>query len=365
LLIDLPAQSGKRMATLDELKGVAIVLIIVYHCTGLLGFDNLFQGQSGVDIFLVLSGLGLALSLKDEGTKEFLIRRLAALMPRYWTALALITVSNTLVLGHRDSVWDFGMHVLALHVIVPDSFYAIDGALWFMGMIIPLYGVAAALRPWLRAGLADRVIVSGLALTIVCHLLCNLNQADTEVIIPTVVVRIPEFFLGLATGSLLRHGSKDTTLATPVLAWAVLFYGLYAATVDPRLLTSANPAFGAVWSVWYLLLIVACAETPVRILRRMAKWTGTRSFELYLYHQPFMVDYNRHIWYQYNQQIHPTSGQLLVGIAIGFVLTVGVCLLAEALASRLIPASNHPGPRLSLAAGAITLFWIGKVIQLY
>ncbi len=359
--LDRPAQPGSRMAVLDELKGIAIFLILVYHCTGLLGFDNLSQGQAGVDIFLALSGLGLAWSLKDEGAGGFLVRRLATLMPRYWTALAIITVLNALVLGHRETGWDFGMHALALHVVFPDGFYAIDGALWFMGMIVPLYGAAAALRPWLRAGRADRVIATGLALTVASHLLYGVAQADTDVIVPTVIVRIPEFFLGLALGSLLRRGLANTTLATPVLAWAVLLYGLYAAIVDPRLLTSPNPAFGAIWSGWYLLLAASCAGGFVRLLRTVAGWLGTISFEFYLYHQPFVVEYNRHLWYQINHGAAPTTGQLLIGIGLGFVLTIGVCLLTRTLGSRLVPAGLTPGQRLTIAAGVITLFWAGDV----
>jgi len=358
--LSVTARPGGRSASVDELKGLAIFLVLVYHCGGLLGFGNWSQGQAGVDIFLALSGLGLAWSLRDEGAGAFLVRRLAALMPRYWAALAVLTVLNAWVLGHRESAWDVGVHALALQVVVTDSFYAVNGSLWFMGMIVPLYGAAAALRPWLRDGRADRVVVAGLALAVVCHLLSTLAGSDGDILVPTVVVRIPEFFLGLAAGCLLRRGSGDTTLWTPPLGWAVLLYGLYAAAVDPRLLTTSSIAFGPVWAAWYLLA-TAAPWAPVRRLRRAAGWFGAISFEFYLYHQPFVVEYNRHLCYQLNHGAAPTTIQLLPGIAIGVALTLGACLLVRALGPRLLPARLGPGGRLALSAGAMALVWIGVV----
>ena len=51
---------GGRIAAIDELKGLAILLVLVYHCGGVLGFPNTLHGEIGVDIFLILSGITLA-----------------------------------------------------------------------------------------------------------------------------------------------------------------------------------------------------------------------------------------------------------------------------------------------------------------
>ena len=72
---------------LDELKGVAILLVVLYHAGGVLVWNNYLHGDLGVDIFVILSGLGLAMSSRYGGAREFLTRRLWRIMPAYWIAL--------------------------------------------------------------------------------------------------------------------------------------------------------------------------------------------------------------------------------------------------------------------------------------
>ena len=58
LKLELPAPVTGRLAVLDELKGLAIILVILYHAGGVLVWSNDFHGDVGVDIFVILSGIG-------------------------------------------------------------------------------------------------------------------------------------------------------------------------------------------------------------------------------------------------------------------------------------------------------------------
>ncbi|MEI7609645.1 MAG: acyltransferase family protein, partial [Rhodospirillaceae bacterium] len=99
-----------RFPEIDELKGLAIFLVLIFHCTCALRLPNLSLGHSGVDIFLVLSGFGLSWGLREESGRRFLARRLAAIVPRYWLALALVVLGNGWVLGHWESAKDIVLH---------------------------------------------------------------------------------------------------------------------------------------------------------------------------------------------------------------------------------------------------------------
>ena len=73
----------------NELKGLAILGVILCHMKlpigeGLLK-KLLFYGYSGVDVFLLLSGYGLYVSLsRSDDLGGYLRRRAARLLPAYW-----------------------------------------------------------------------------------------------------------------------------------------------------------------------------------------------------------------------------------------------------------------------------------------
>ena len=73
----------------NELKGLAILGVILCHMKLPLGDGLLnrllFYGYSGVDVFLLLSGYGLYVSLsRSDDLGGYLRRRAARLLPAYW-----------------------------------------------------------------------------------------------------------------------------------------------------------------------------------------------------------------------------------------------------------------------------------------
>ena len=55
--------------------------MVIYHAGGVLVWQNLLHGDLGVDIFVILSGVGLALSQRSEPPVAFMRRRLIRIMP--------------------------------------------------------------------------------------------------------------------------------------------------------------------------------------------------------------------------------------------------------------------------------------------
>ena len=337
-----------RIAALEELKGLAILLVMIFHAACALHLPNLSRGHSGADIFLLLSGLGLAWGLKEESTGRFLVRRLVAVMPRYWLALAVIVVLNGWISGHWESVRGVGLHVLALHAFTISDFYGINISWWFIGVIVPLYGVAALVRPWLRTGQVDRIIATGLVLTAASRLAGQAAEADA--LAGHLTGCVPEFFLGLVVGCALRLGPAALTIRTPTTGWALLGYALMAGAVDPALLTNPDPLFALAWIAWYLMIIDGGG---LHRLRRVFAFLGSISFELYLYHQPFLTDYNDRFWRWLTPGTAPDAFHLILGMAGGFALVVGACLLARKLLRFL------PTPSLAASAVAVLLAWAG------
>ena len=103
------AITDKRIPELDGLRGIAILLVLIWHFTGMLAdpgqgaiqylaWHFLIIGQSGVDLFFVLSGfliVGILIDNRDSPNyfKTFYARRMLRILPAY-----LILVDGLLAL---------------------------------------------------------------------------------------------------------------------------------------------------------------------------------------------------------------------------------------------------------------------------
>lgn len=137
----------KRVLSLDVLRGVAIILVLLNHCdvNSLPGFSELngFSGfvywklkglgWSGVDLFFVLSGFligGLLFSELDKtGTIKvgrFLLRRGLKLWPSYFILLLVLGVtSTTSFVDHTTSLSFIGS--ISVHVFFLQNYLGLDG----------------------------------------------------------------------------------------------------------------------------------------------------------------------------------------------------------------------------------------------
>jgi peptidoglycan/LPS O-acetylase OafA/YrhL len=85
----------KRLSALDALRGIAILIVLIYHYIPEQYKPPLFW--SGVDLFFVLSGFLISdILLKNVRAKNyyqtFYIRRAARIIPLYWLLLLVFTI---------------------------------------------------------------------------------------------------------------------------------------------------------------------------------------------------------------------------------------------------------------------------------
>ena len=128
----------------SELMGLAMLWVMLFHAyefhfgVGLLdAFKEL--GFGGVDMFILLSGLGLYGSLvrrKDEPMRSYLLRRCGRILPTYWLVVGLYSLWLRLQGRISLSVGLWSLSTLHYWFHIPGSFN------WYVPAILALYLLA-------------------------------------------------------------------------------------------------------------------------------------------------------------------------------------------------------------------------------
>src|SRR5947208_2292947 len=94
--------STVRFAELDALRGIAAVMVVIFHYTwrsekvlpGANGFTHgLSWGYFGVELFFAISGFVILMTLRQTKTSsDFVVSRFARLFPAYWAAIILTSI---------------------------------------------------------------------------------------------------------------------------------------------------------------------------------------------------------------------------------------------------------------------------------
>ena len=318
------------MRSLDGLRGVAALVVVVHHAlqvdpvfarvqaaesaageSGLVWalthtpLHLLWAGEEAVLVFFVLSGFVLTLPATRRSVRwrEYYPRRLVRLYLPVWGSL-LLAVAVKAVLPSADgpghSAWVSERAAVRLDEVWHDAPLVagtglLNSPLWSLrwevlfSLALPLYVLALRRRSGRRAWLDVAVMVS-------------LIGAGTLVGSPWLRY-LPVFGLGVV---LAFHHDRLAALGAALdgrrragLCWALL--GLVVATLltarwvvaglpfsHPLLdaLASGATILGAAAAVVLALRWGSCCRT---LERRTGQWLGTRSFSLYLVHEPVIV----------------------------------------------------------------------------
>lgn len=336
LELKVPKIAGGRIDAIDELKGVAILLIILYHAGGVLIWQNLLHGDVGVDLFVILSGVGLALSARVETAGVFLKRRLMRIFPAYWVVLTFFLCANTHFLEHHYSPFNVIIHYLGIQAWFGDFYgFGVNDSFWFVTLIISLYLVYAALRPVLAK--PDLIVFwGGVISSVVAFAYFLTGQSGC---FGHIGMRVPGFFAGLILGALLRDGRVEIRLSPALAAGLVLlFYVPYTHGVIFYSEITAMALAAAYVFLWRVKAPGRYADPAARYLRFFGKY----SLEIFLIHQPLIRDYNYYLHGRFFNAPSPSALSLIVGMLIGFGLTLVLSVELHRLLARLGAAWGAP-----------------------
>lgn len=276
-----------RLIELDALRGVAAVLVVLYHLTFFDDHAGLSPiqvpwGHFGVELFFIISGFVILMTLsRVRDLRDFVASRVARLYPAYWCAVLLTSLVAWGLETTAPSAGEVAANLTMLqgYALQPD----IDGAYWTLTLELDFYLVMGGLLYFQQLG---RIAVLAVVLMLALH---GLHLAAA---------------LGLPTPALEFRAAQYA-------GWFVIGVCLFRLTISPDPWTVVALVLALCYAAWggpprsgapggaeyfpLALGLTALVWFAVRgrlQLLRLAPlvWLGDISYPLYLLHQRIGAD---------------------------------------------------------------------------
>jgi peptidoglycan/LPS O-acetylase OafA/YrhL len=289
---------GRRLVFIDSLRGIAAVLVLLYHSVmsplNHVLVDTLphwyvqaiSYGHLGVEMFFVISGFVIAYALRHttltpSSMGRFIVRRQIRLDPPYWV-LVFVTLAIAAA-EHRLSrtsnvvvanTWDVALNLFYVHRITGAA--EIVGVAWTLCIEIQFYLVFVVImyltQRGLKVGLPSRVAIF---VMLVSGVLCLTQNPN----LPKNVWFLP--YWPYFVGGTLCYWSLCDKCPQALLGIFVLFMG--AAT---RLYSANLPICVGAATLMVIFVIGRLKLLPTLFGGAVFQYLGRISYSLYLVHWP-------------------------------------------------------------------------------
>ena len=314
----------------QALRFFAALLVVVTHATGMATERMLgmgpghfwYNGQSGVDIFFVISGFVMALSStslegRADGWRTFAKRRILRVVPMYWIATTLkvvmvLALPAMALHSHFDP-----LHITNSYLFLPS--YNEDGEVlpvltvgWTLQFEMFFYAMFTLALLFKRPPLVFCGLVF-LVLSTVGSLVAH--PAGVGAIWSYTSPIILEFIYGMIIARFLCKPRM------PVWLGALIAVAGFAVLMGVHTLVAWRPYM---WGIPAAMVVLGVVQMERAIGAHLPKWLleqGNASYVLYLFH-PFLV---------------PAVGVILIKAhIISLPLAVVACLVASPLMALVI-----------------------------
>jgi len=317
--------AGTFLPELEGLRGLAILLVLLFHCEGAACYfaaraggvctDGplvlVTAGHTGVSLFFVLSAFLLSMPFfqqrageRSVSLKRFYQRRALRILPLYFAVLgagALISpsMSTTLrtlpYLVFVNGIWP---------VTSPGTHSEV---MWSLATEVQFYAVL----PWLFMPVGARLrfpMLVGFAVlytALICGALSRLLGDSAWLIGLSIVGRGPVFLCGILGAWLYVRFSAQARVSrsVAVIGDIALVAAFVALELLLRVVTAGGNFFpwevapwilwhvgeGAIWTVVVLLVVIAPLRLRALFTNRVMTRLGVLSYSIYLIHWPLLI----------------------------------------------------------------------------
>ncbi len=301
MLQPLPQQHIKA---LDGLRGMAITLVLLYHCYGYL----FHFGWMGVDLFFVLSGflitnILLKTKFKPKYFRNFWARRILRIFPLYYFSLFIILFLLPPLLSKFDFSY-YHQHQLWFWAYLQNWLYSLEG--WPKNHLLHHFWSLAVEEqfylffPLCVYAFRKKTLLLFCGIMIVSSIVLRYWGASIGFVSPfeyvLTIARMDALLLGAATAILMNMDKGRQYLARytlPVGALSVVYLLVIFALTKNWFIY--NPYFAklgyTIIDVFFVCCLVVALMPKNTFVKRFLEhkylcWMGKYSYGLYVYHFP-------------------------------------------------------------------------------
>ena len=330
--------SNARLATLDAARGVAALLVIIFHMRSyghikfetFAGTDFFSKGYLAVDFFFLLSGFVITMCYEDKlksvkmSFGEFLALRGIRLYPLYLLGTLFGIISalwlNPEIIGNA---YLLALGLTGLPQIVPDAavppLYPFNGVAWSLGcevLVNIVWAIALIRLPMRYVGLV--FIVSSIAMVKFGSDFGSLMFGSFTQDLPGAIARV---FVSFTLGQMLFHAMRQSWFPKFNMSSAAVLAILALSLLAPVSALGISYDFSFVFLFAPLLVAMGAQVEPSAALHGLCHQLGRLSYALYVVHLPCLKFVN---WMWSAVIGVPIADTPLLGIsvALGFILLV-------------------------------------------
>ena len=330
----------------SELMGVAMLWVMLFHANGVgLTFHQpvldeiLSLGFGGVDVFILLSAMGLTMSLLSRRQEygAFLRRRMFRILPAYYAVMLPFTVFFIFYFGASLSILLWNSTLLYFWVGGNGSFN------WYVAGIMLFYFLAPPYVAWLRRR-AHRNAVT-LLLILLSLFVCQILMYEGYWEYMGFFYRVPVFALGVLLGFWVKEEKKITWKDT--FFWTLIFIlgGIYFYIMHHAIAWGIDRSFPYCHLFLFttvpmcFILCLLFAAIPLSPVWKILAFIGKNSLEIYLLNVS---------WFSLSDLLMPLFGlqdHVKLYTLFAFALNIGLGALLHWCMERIKikKLNNHKG----------------------
>ena len=270
------------------LFGIATLMILFFHSTiEISNTENIFFkiiafikkcGNTGVDIFLFLSAIGLYFSMsKESNVKKFYFKRIVRILP------ALLFV-NLLWFAYKDTtgIKNYFLEVTGLAIFVNGS-----RTCWYFTLLILLYFIYPFLYK-LEKKWGTKVYIFAIILIIAMNYFISIKSPLLFKYIEIALRRIPVFLIGCIFSKYIYNGIEINKkylifIFLIMIGCIYIFYNIKAISIGNQIWRYV----GGILAV-SLVFIISYLYQYIKNVK-LIEWIGIYSMETYLLFEKFLI----------------------------------------------------------------------------